>query len=165
MYAISCFLPHTAMISGLWPWLTTIWEWYPIFLWNHHMRKHRGWNRIYHRRPCAFMSLYSTEIISGIQNISGELLSARETMMASLYTALCYNGMWPYMPLNASTHYDVNNGNNFRVTGHLCGNSPVTGEFPAQRPVTRSFDVFFDLRLNKRLSKQWWGLWLKTRSL
>ena len=34
------------------------------------------------------------------------------------------------------------------------GNSPVTGEFPAQRPVTRSFDVFFDLRLNKRLSKQ-----------
>ena len=28
------------------------------------------------------------------------------------------------------------------------GNSPVTGEFPAQRQVTRSFDVFFDLRLN-----------------
>ena len=40
----------------------------------------------------------------------------------------------------------------------LCaGNSPVTGEFHAQRPVTRSFDVFFDLRLNKRLSKQSWG--------
>ena len=34
------------------------------------------------------------------------------------------------------------------------GNSPVPGEFPAQNPVTRSFDVFFDLRLNKRLSKQ-----------
>ena len=34
------------------------------------------------------------------------------------------------------------------------GNSPVTGEFPAQRPVTRTFDVFLDLRLNKRLSKQ-----------
>ena len=32
-------------------------------------------------------------------------------------------------------------------------NSPVTGDFPAQRPVTRSFDVFFDLHLNKRLSK------------
>ena len=37
------------------------------------------------------------------------------------------------------------------------GNSPVTVEFPAQRPVTRSFDVFLDLRLNKRLSKQSWG--------
>ena len=39
------------------------------------------------------------------------------------------------------------------------GNSPVPGEFPAQRPVTRSSDVFFDMRLNKRLSKQsrdWW---------
>ena len=34
------------------------------------------------------------------------------------------------------------------------GTSPVPGEFPAQRPVTRTFDVFFDLRLNKRLSKQ-----------
>ena len=33
-------------------------------------------------------------------------------------------------------------------------NSPVAGEFPSQTPVTRSFDVFFDLRLNKRLSKQ-----------
>ena len=34
------------------------------------------------------------------------------------------------------------------------GNSPVTGEFPEQKPVTRSIDVFFDLRLNQRLSKQ-----------
>ena len=47
----------------------------------------------------------------------------------------------------------------------LCaGNSPVTGEFPAQRPVTRSFDVSFDLRLNKRLSKQSWGWWFETPS-
>ena len=44
------------------------------------------------------------------------------------------------------------------------GNSPVLGEFPTQRPVTRSFDVFFDLRLNKRLSKQWWGWWCETLS-
>ena len=45
----------------------------------------------------------------------------------------------------------------------LCaGNSPVTGEFLAQRPVTRSFDVFFDLRLNRRLSKQSWGWWFET---
>ena len=43
-------------------------------------------------------------------------------------------------------------------------NSPVPGEFPAQRPVTRSFDVFFDLRLNKRLSKQSWGWWFEPPS-
>ena len=34
------------------------------------------------------------------------------------------------------------------------GNPPVTGEFPTQRSVTRRFDVFFDLHLNKSLSKQ-----------
>ena len=51
------------------------------------------------------------------------------------------------------------NGNIFRVTGHLCGE--FTGP---QRPVTRSFEVFFDLRLNKRLSKQSWGRWFETLS-
>ena len=56
------------------------------------------------------------------------------------------------------------NGNIFRVTGLCAGNSPVTGEFPAQRPVTRSFDVFFDLRPNKRLSKQSWDWWFGTPS-
>ena len=53
----------------------------------------------------------------------------------------------------------------FSVLLAICArNSPVTGEFPAQRPVMRSFDVFFDLRLNKRLSKQWWGLWFEMPS-
>ena len=44
------------------------------------------------------------------------------------------------------------------------GNSPGTGEFPAQRPVTRSFGVFFDLRLNKRLNNYWRGWWFETQS-
>ena len=44
------------------------------------------------------------------------------------------------------------------------GNSPVPGEFPTQRPVTRSFDVYFDLRPNKWLSKQSWGWWFETLS-
>ena len=63
------------------------------------------------------------------------------------------------------------NGNMFRVTGFCGGNSPVTagkspvtGEFPSHRPVTRSFDVFFDLRLNKRLSKQSRRRWFGTPS-
>ena len=38
----------------------------------------------------------------------------------------------------------------FAILAMCAGNSPVTGEFPAQRQVTRSFNVFFDLRLNKR---------------
>ena len=45
----------------------------------------------------------------------------------------------------------------------LCeGNPPVTGGFPSQRPVTRSFDVFFDLRLNKWLSIKVRRRWFET---
>ena len=40
------------------------------------------------------------------------------------------------------------------VTGHV--------EFPSQRPVARNFDVFLDLRMNKRLSKQWRRRWFET---
>ena len=51
------------------------------------------------------------------------------------------------------------NANIFRVTGPLCG------EFtPSQRPEARSFDVFFDMRLNKRLSKQSRRRWFETPS-
>ena len=46
------------------------------------------------------------------------------------------------------------------ITGHRW----FTGELPAQRSVTRSFDVFFDLCLTKRLSKQWRGWWFVTSS-
>ena len=54
----------------------------------------------------------------------------------------------------------------FSALQAICAdNSPVSGEFPTQRPVTRSFDVFFDLRLNKRLSKQSWGWWFELLSL
>ena len=42
----------------------------------------------------------------------------------------------------------------FTFLAICAGNSPVTCEFPSQRPVTRSFDVFFDLRLSKWLVKQ-----------
>ena len=44
------------------------------------------------------------------------------------------------------------------------GKLPVSGEVPAQRPVTQSFDVFFDQRPNKRLIKQSWGRWFETHS-
>ena len=45
----------------------------------------------------------------------------------------------------------------------LCeGISPVAGEFPTKRPVMRSFDVFLDLHLIKRLNKQSWGWWFET---
>ena len=48
------------------------------------------------------------------------------------------------------------------LLAHCEGNPPVSGGFPSQRPVTRSFDVFSDLRLNKRLSKQSRHRWFET---
>ena len=54
---------------------------------------------------------------------------------------------------------------NFSALLAFCtGNSPVSGEFPAQRPVTRSFNILFYMRLNKRLGKQWWCWWFETPS-
>ena len=56
------------------------------------------------------------------------------------------------------------NEKNSRVAGPFCVEFTGHGEFPSQRPVTRSFDVFFDPRLNKWLSKQSWGWWFETSS-
>ena len=73
--------------------------------------------------------------------------------------------LWVHRWVIALTHLPMmtsSNGNIFRVTGPLWGEFTGPGEFPTQRPVTRSFDVFFDLRLNKPLSKQPWGWWFET---
>ena len=56
------------------------------------------------------------------------------------------------------------NGNIFRITGHLCGEFTGPRWIPPQRSVTWNFDVFFDLRLNKQLSKQSWGWWFEMLS-
>ena len=45
----------------------------------------------------------------------------------------------------------------------LPANSPPTHTH-TQRPLTQSLDVFFDLHLNKRFSKQSWGRWFETLS-
>ena len=50
------------------------------------------------------------------------------------------------------------------LLAHCEGNPPVTGGFPSQRPVKQSFNIFFDLRLNKRLSKQSKRRWFETTS-
>ena len=58
----------------------------------------------------------------------------------------------------------LSNGNISRVTGLLRGIHRSSVNSPNKRPVTRSFGVFFDLRLNQRLSKQSCGWWFETRS-
>ena len=77
--------------------------------------------------------------------------------------------MWLSMT-NMHLFYMYQNTTKFDLSAYFSGGIMMTssnrnisallalcaGEFPAQRPVTRSFDVFFDLRLNKQLSKQSW---------
>ena len=110
---------------------------------------------------------FSSDLSSGVENIfhfichretfhfichwktlPGANLEWRKKNMVNVDQAILWH------QLNQCSHIMMtsSNGNIFRVTGPLCGEFTDPGEFPAQRPVTRSFDVFFDLRPNKRLS-------------
>ena len=77
-----------------------------------------------------------------------------------MYCMMCLRAVTVEASCHVRFMMTSSNGNSFRVTGHLCG------EFigPAQRPVTRSFDILFDPGLNKQLSKQLWGWWFETLS-
>ena len=84
------------------------------------------------------------------------------------YWTVCYHWIRVirlYQPLKECTTIIMmlSSKETFSALLALCaGNSPVTGEFPSQRTVTQSFDVFY--ALNKRLSKQSWGWWFETPS-
>ena len=95
-----------------------------------------------------FLFLYTT---FNIQNV---------LICTHFYTSLSYLSVIRNLP------WWRNQMETFSALLPLCaGNSPVTGESPSQRPVTQSFDVFFDLRRNNRLSKQSRRRWFQTPSL
>ena len=93
----------------------------------------------------------------------GCALPLRQSATRPQIAWLC-KGVMLFSERSAQYMMTSSNGNIFRVTAPLCGEFTGLGEFPAQRPVTRSLDVFFDLRPNKRLSKQPWGWWFDTPS-
>ena len=67
--------------------------------------------------------------------------------------------------LRSASHGDVIKWKHFPRYWPFCAwNSAVTGEFPSQRTVTLSFDVFSDPRLNKQLSKESIRRWFETPS-
>ena len=75
--------------------------------------------------------------------------------------------LWPILPIfiSATSPWWRHQMETFSALLAFCaGNSPVPGEFPSQRQVTRSFDVSLICALNKRLSKQSWGWWFETPS-
>ena len=65
--------------------------------------------------------------------------------------AMFMNHEWIMMTLS--------NGIFSALLAFFVGHTPVTGEFPSQRPVTRNFDIFFDLRPNNWFRKEPWGRW------
>ena len=77
------------------------------------------------------------------------------------YTRYTQHEFYPHVNAFSSYHDDVIKWKHFRVTGPLWGE--FTGQ-SSQMPVTWSFDVFYDLRLNKQLGKQSSRKWFETQS-
>ena len=72
---------------------------------------------------------------------------------------------WENWRMNPTAYMITSSNGSISELLALCAeNSPVTGEFPSQRSVTRSLDVFFHMHLNKRLNKQSWSWWFETPS-
>ena len=72
------------------------------------------------------------------------------------YTAYCFSVK--------NEHVTSSNGNIFRITGLLCGEFTGQQWIPRIKASDEGFFVFFDLRLEKRLSKQSLGWWFETPS-
>ena len=93
--------------------------------------------------------------------------------MYNYHSLGCMTWIWPQQ-INAKQSFRIvwnkanmmtsSNGTFSALLAHCEGNPSVTGNFPSQRPLTRNFVVFFDLRLNKRLSKQSRRRWFETPS-
>ena len=116
--------------------------WVPNDNWTH-----RNWNQT--------RGMRCEEILASIWHAA---------MVHSIGLAICTTKDCVHGILNSFTWWR-HQMETFSASLALCaGNSPVTGEIPTQRPVAQSFDVFFYLRLNKRLSKQSWGWWFETPS-
>ena len=84
--------------------------------------------------------------------------------MAEMIGAIWFSSLYRCRCLFIPYMMTTSNGNIFHVTGPLWGEFTGPGEFPSQWPVRQSFDVFFDLCLNKRLSKQLKHQWFKMLS-
>ena len=71
------------------------------------------------------------------------------TIIFSILFEICEAYCFPRHPMMTSW-----NGNIFRVTRHLYGEFTGPGEFPAQRPVTRSFDALICVWINGWVSNR-----------
>ena len=117
-------------------------------------------------KSCAVVSLWITAKFNDMfsyHKISGGVVSE---ILRSNRLSVGHAAYWKYfVHVCQISSWWRHQMETFSTLLALCaGNSLITGEFPAQRPVTRSFEVFFDLRLNSQLSKQSWRRWFGTPS-
>ena len=114
---------------------------------------------------------FPSEMASNAENVSicwrhhGQDMLNVLTRVMSFAHQVYFGGNQP-LKIKKSKWYIMTSSNGIisALLALCAGNSPVTDEFPSQRPVTRDFDVFFDLSLNKPLSKWLWGWWFETPS-
>ena len=119
---------------------------------------HNNWSSP--KSICCYYGIYSDNKISFMKRSLKTDIRHNANLVVTGGTAACHSYKLQCSQWRVICHGrdDVIKWKHFRVTGPLCG------EFPAQMPVTRGFDIFFDLCLNKRFSKQSWGWWFKTPS-
>ena len=99
------------------------------------------------------------DIISFESKLSG-LASSRLYLIWMTYSRCIMSSGW----LSWRWYLCDFKGKQQRLLVYSCFNPPITGGFPSQRPATRSFEVFFDLCLNKQLSKWSRRRWFETPS-
>ena len=107
--------------------------WIVSNIWRKYMHDQRYWLRCYSEQP-----------VFGRLAVRNNVSEYMDVHMCSLYITL--------QSIKIFSMMTSSNGNIFRFTGPSWGEPLVTSGFPSQRSVTRSFDGFFDLRLNKRLA-------------
>ena len=155
-----------------WCWFTvTIVEWWLFLLKSLRNQFYKYSIDISHRisdavlecLACIFIMFPSlNELSYGASTQHFTRLDAISATNSPVYLSFFYNFISAYGCKSSWWRHQMET---FPTSLTLCaGNSPVTGEFPSQRPVTRRFDVSLDLRLNKPLSKQSKRRWFETPS-
>ena len=117
-------------------------------------------SKFLHHGPLVIWIILSTELANPLWNFYTPQIQWATLFHFCLFSAAC-RGLYAQNDIRISRWR--HQMEKFSALLAFCvGNSPVSSEFPAQRPVTRSFDVFFDLHLNQQLSKQWKRWWFET---
>ena len=119
-------------------------------------------------KPCEHVHHRVTQCLIFTQSETAEirLTFCIEITNPGMQVSYIHTSDWihGYSELSAPT-WRCHQMETFSALLALCaGNSPVTSEFPSQRPVTQSSNIFFDLCLNKQLSKQSWVWWFEIQS-